>query len=238
MIKTGFKNAFTLAEVLTTLMVIGVVAAMTIPTLLNSTDEQQYKVAFKKSLAVLSQAVQLNIAKGEECNITNSKTLCDCMAKSMAGTCLDEQTTGSLKYSTLTTPDGMSFMFVLKGSASDRSATAFTDVCGTTAPSTEAGWQGKGFGCLVMVDVNGLSKGTKSMASSAFGNTTSGLSNAVGLTTVKDQLPVILTGAGVYPAITNATKKYGHLGYDYMYGTGSNVTTPWSVSSYFSDATD
>ena len=51
MIKTGLRKGFTLAEVLTTLMVIGVVAAMTIPTLINSTDDQQYKVAFKKAVS-------------------------------------------------------------------------------------------------------------------------------------------------------------------------------------------
>ncbi len=55
-------NAFTLAEVLITLGIIGVVAAMTMPTLLNSTQGAQYKTAYKKALSVLSQAVVLNIA--------------------------------------------------------------------------------------------------------------------------------------------------------------------------------
>ena len=61
MIKS-FKNGFTLAEVLITLGIIGVVAAMTMPTLMNSTNGAQYKTAYKKALSVLSQAVVLNVA--------------------------------------------------------------------------------------------------------------------------------------------------------------------------------
>ncbi len=59
------KNAFTLAEVLITLGIIGVVAAMTMPTLMNSTQGAQYKAAYKKALSALSQAVTLNVALDE-----------------------------------------------------------------------------------------------------------------------------------------------------------------------------
>ena len=59
------KNAFTLAEVLITLGIIGVVAAMTMPTLMNSTQGAQYKAAYKKALSALSQAVTLNAALDE-----------------------------------------------------------------------------------------------------------------------------------------------------------------------------
>lgn len=60
--KTIELGGFTLAEVLITLGIIGVVAAMTMPTLINSTQGAQYKTAYKKSLTVLSQAVTMNIA--------------------------------------------------------------------------------------------------------------------------------------------------------------------------------
>jgi len=56
------RLGFTLAEVLITLGIIGVVAAMTMPTLMNSTNGAQYRTAYKKALSVLSQAVVLNIA--------------------------------------------------------------------------------------------------------------------------------------------------------------------------------
>ncbi len=56
------RFGFTLAEVLITLGIIGVVAAMTMPTLMNSTQGAQYKTAYKKALSALSQAVTLNVA--------------------------------------------------------------------------------------------------------------------------------------------------------------------------------
>ena len=59
------RYGFTLAEVLITLGIIGVVAAMTMPTLMNSTQGAQYKAAYKKALSALSQAVTLNVALDE-----------------------------------------------------------------------------------------------------------------------------------------------------------------------------
>ena len=56
------RFGFTLAEVLITLAIIGVVAAMTMPTLINNTNGAQFKTAYKKGLSVLSQAVVMNIA--------------------------------------------------------------------------------------------------------------------------------------------------------------------------------
>ena len=64
MFKKGFHavhSGFTLAEVLITLGIIGVVAAMTMPTLMNATNGAQYKTAYKKALSVLSQAIVMNI---------------------------------------------------------------------------------------------------------------------------------------------------------------------------------
>ena len=60
--RTIGMGGFTLAEVLITLGIIGVVAAMTMPTLINSTQGAQYKTAYKKALSVMSQAVVMNIA--------------------------------------------------------------------------------------------------------------------------------------------------------------------------------
>ena len=56
------RFGFTLAEVLITLGIIGVVAAMTMPTLMNSTQGAQYKAAYKKALSAISQGVTLNVA--------------------------------------------------------------------------------------------------------------------------------------------------------------------------------
>ena len=50
------KFGFTLAEVLITLGIIGVVAAMTIPTLIANTNSARFRSQFKKSISTLSQA--------------------------------------------------------------------------------------------------------------------------------------------------------------------------------------
>jgi len=50
------KHGFTLAEILITLTVIGVVAALTIPTLLQNTNQAELKTALKRDFADLQQA--------------------------------------------------------------------------------------------------------------------------------------------------------------------------------------
>lgn len=56
------KNGFTLAEVLITLAIIGVVATMTLPALMTNTAEQQAKTALKKGINTLTEAAQMNQA--------------------------------------------------------------------------------------------------------------------------------------------------------------------------------
>lgn len=56
------RFGFTLAEVLITLGIIGVVAAMTIPTLMNQTGQAEFKTGFKKAVSTLNQAVTMNVA--------------------------------------------------------------------------------------------------------------------------------------------------------------------------------
>ena len=56
------KTGFTLAEVLITLTIIGVVATLTLPALMNNTAEQQYKAALKKGINTLTVAAETNEA--------------------------------------------------------------------------------------------------------------------------------------------------------------------------------
>ena len=49
-----FKNAFTLAEVLITLVVIGVVAALTVRVLFSTTDTQERVARVKKTYSMFS----------------------------------------------------------------------------------------------------------------------------------------------------------------------------------------
>lgn len=57
-------QGFTLAEVLITLGIIGIIAAMTIPSLLNQTNNTQYVSAFKKEYSTFSQAYNKFVADG------------------------------------------------------------------------------------------------------------------------------------------------------------------------------
>lgn len=64
------QNAFTLSEVLLVLSVIGVVAALTIPTLTTSLQDQQFKTGYKKAFSIASQAI--NMIKASNTNFENS----------------------------------------------------------------------------------------------------------------------------------------------------------------------
>ena len=59
------KTAFTLAEVLITLGIIGIVAAMTMPVLIGNATAVRNKTQFKKSLSTLNQALKLYSAHND-----------------------------------------------------------------------------------------------------------------------------------------------------------------------------
>jgi len=75
------RVAFTLAEVLITLAVIGVVAAMTIPTLIQKHNEKATVVHLKKTYSMLGQALKLTEPQfgniSEWSNSENLKNIAD-----------------------------------------------------------------------------------------------------------------------------------------------------------------
>ena len=54
------NNAFTLAEVLITLGIIGVVAAMTLPTLIQNNKNKEVEARLKKVYSVMNQAILMS----------------------------------------------------------------------------------------------------------------------------------------------------------------------------------
>ena len=65
-------RAFTLAETLITLVIIGVVAAITIPSMINNFKETEYKTAYKKAFSDLSNA--LNDANRENLLVSSESS--------------------------------------------------------------------------------------------------------------------------------------------------------------------
>ena len=56
-----FKG-FTLAEVLITLAIIGVVAAISIPSVISNSQQQEFKTGLRKAVSVLNSAITMNMA--------------------------------------------------------------------------------------------------------------------------------------------------------------------------------
>jgi len=216
MMKT-FKKGFTLAEVLTTLMVIGVVAAMTVPTLMNSTDDAQKKAAYKKAMSVLGQGAQLMVAQEKECEVSDSAELATCMKAVIAGTTIKDGEEQGGNSTIIQTADGMAYQFLFKGEAKDYKR-SLRDICGTAKlfVNKEDYWSGKKALCAVVVDVNGTGKGTR------FFNTHADLAEDAdlpeGIFEGSDQFPLMLTGDGVRPIYVDGGDPQLNAGYEYMYG--------------------
>jgi len=66
------KNGFTLAEVLITLLIIGVVASIVIPGIVADTQNAEYKAAYKKAFSSASNAWKLVVTNYESTNVTST----------------------------------------------------------------------------------------------------------------------------------------------------------------------
>ncbi len=68
------KKAFTLAEVLITLAIIGVVAAISIPSVISNSQQQEFKTGLRKAVSVLNSAITMNLALDGETPYDNANT--------------------------------------------------------------------------------------------------------------------------------------------------------------------
>lgn len=69
------KRGFTLAEVLITLAIIGVIAAISVPSLIQKTNQAELITAWKKNFATLSQAIDNIMFEDGSINIKDSLAL-------------------------------------------------------------------------------------------------------------------------------------------------------------------
>ncbi len=179
------RFGFTLAEVLITLGIIGVVAAMTMPTLINQTNGAQYKAAFKKGMSAFSQAVTLNVALDDE----NFETVDLTQTGAVTGDAIATIVTKRMNVAATTKPDD----YTLESGMDSYIATtdgivlqyAKSDKC-TDATRTDGQVTAQGTACLGYLDVNG-SKGPNAVIGSKNDQVT-------------DLYPVFIEAQGLVPA--------------------------------------
>ncbi len=145
------KNGFTLAEVLITLAIIGVVATMTLPALMTNTSEQQYITGFKKGLNTLTEAGQLSQAIDgygyEGLNADKKESEAQSLFGLLARRTAVDYTAGN-KHKT----DSGNYAVFLR----DGSAILFpTGVLGTTESFAELEDDGLAHGIPILFDTNG-----------------------------------------------------------------------------------
>lgn len=106
---------FTLAEVLITLAIIGVVAAMTIPSVIVNTNQSEFKTGLRKAVSVLNSSLTMNIALEGESPYDNANLfgyLQQHMSVMKSTTQLDFNNDGNYAFYTT---DGMRFEFPTSG---------------------------------------------------------------------------------------------------------------------------
>lgn len=160
------RFGFTLAEVLITLGIIGVVAAMTIPTLMNQTGQAEFKSGFKKAMSVLNQAITMNVAL----NSTDFSALNN--GNSTVGTIyamflsrMNVIKTSAAADSTIGGPFNTANNYALY--FNDGMAITFPQAASACSVSTNTN-------CRIVVDVNGT-KNPNKMSLATSGNTTAGV---------------------------------------------------------------
>ncbi len=141
------RFGFTLAEVLITLGIIGVVAAMTIPTLMNQTGQAEFKTGFKKAVSTLNQAITMNVALDS----ADFSTLTSVSVKDMFLSRMNviSNTTGAITNGEFAATSGNYTLYLNDGMVvSINSASSNCSVAPGASPTK----------CTMLVDVNGVKK--------------------------------------------------------------------------------
>ena len=164
------KKAFTLAEALMTLIVIGIVATLTIPSIISNHKALQYKTAYKKAIKTINEAISLNIAKGEKSalNTDEDRPLYDYLKQNLDIIKTTTKSTFNKDIKGFYTADGMRFDFPEKNDDIDNKEIGVTNGDKTEkidVKTYNCGTKGLGIGggtkalsqnpCIIMVDVNG-----------------------------------------------------------------------------------
>lgn len=167
---------FTLAEALITLTIIGVIAAICIPSVISNNKSVQSATAMKKAVKTVNEAISLNIAKGERSALqtgATGNTLFDYLQKNLdvIKTTTNFNKTGNKAFFTA---DGMRFEIPKADSTltgctdssteeeTDNSRKSKTSACGTSGldiGGTTGARAEKP--CTIIIDTNGDKKPNK-----------------------------------------------------------------------------
>lgn len=148
---TKAKKGFSIADILVSMTIIAIVTALTVPTLIKSTNTRKNYTALKKNLSVLNSAIQNCISKDEEnassSAINSSATLAAYMSRY-----LQKVKTSN---STVWLSDGTKykFVYVLPNPPHTGCAPLGTDNGNTYSLSADS--FDPALNCYVIVDVNG-----------------------------------------------------------------------------------
>ena len=196
--------AFTLAEALITLVIIGLIAALTIPGILVNTEQHEYKSALKKALSSLNQVIELNIAldgygpiETVDMNTPDSEdSLFEMFRNRMNVISISKSYAwgGTSNYA-FYTADGMRFEFPTAPTVNGGTFATNNGKCATPGGKIEDS-TGTEYNdpCLIIVDVNGDRKPNPRKTASSY---------KVPLATSKSKLldvfPIIVTDKNAYP---------------------------------------
>lgn len=185
-------GAFTLAEVLITLGIIGVVAAMTIPNLIANINGLRFRNQFKKTISTLNQAVRMSQAqygfnfaemvevKGNDCASQNPEevqTICSLLNGTLTGvTYYGEVSKSSHLKNVYTNTDSLATSSIddlyawglSDGSILFASLDSKCTLEGNPPVMPNLGY----YGCWAYIDVNGITKPNKEVRCTV-GRTTS-----------------------------------------------------------------
>lgn len=170
------KFGFTLAEVLITLGIIGVVAAMTIPTLISNTNSAKFRSQFKKTVSTLNQAGLMAQAQYDIDYSTNTGTtacaanhnpqtngqytICGIFNGTLSGHTLtiggtNPYGTGTAVPTVSTNPANQGYLSLADGSLVVFDSTAHGCTKGVTE-TIDSTWVTNHASCKGFIDVNGV----------------------------------------------------------------------------------
>ena len=193
-----------MAEALITLVIIGIIAALTIPGILINTEQHEYKSALKKALSSLNQVIELNIAldgygpiEAVTMNTPDAEdSLYELFRNRMNVISLSKAYDwgGTTNYA-FYTGDGMRFEFPTTPNIKGGTFATNNGKCATPGGKIEDSL-GTEYNdpCLIIVDVNGDRKPNPRKTKGAYK-----VPAATARSKVLDVFPIIITDKNAYP---------------------------------------